>query len=157
VARVRATPESRKVHPAFRDQSTAACWKHADNGRILEGLDFVSEASSDPHRQGTNDERNDAVISLRGGRRASARAALARGWGGAWSQIYIEPERQLADVELQATTEPHCSRGVQPGGICVYVGAARAASRGPGAGLAPRPQALPIPAAALVLYIQFLA
>jgi hypothetical protein len=24
-------------------------------------------------------------------------------------------------VELQATTEPHCSRGVQPGGIYVYV------------------------------------
>jgi hypothetical protein len=24
-------------------------------------------------------------------------------------------------VELQATTEPHCSRGVQPGGICAYV------------------------------------
>jgi hypothetical protein len=27
----------------------------------------------------------------------------------------------VAAVELQATTEPHCSRGVQPGGICVYV------------------------------------
>jgi hypothetical protein len=24
-------------------------------------------------------------------------------------------------VELQATTEPHCSRGVQPGGTCAYV------------------------------------
>jgi hypothetical protein len=24
-------------------------------------------------------------------------------------------------VELQAPTEPHCSRGVQPGGIYVYV------------------------------------
>jgi hypothetical protein len=24
-------------------------------------------------------------------------------------------------VELQAATEPHCSRGVQPGGICVHV------------------------------------
>jgi hypothetical protein len=56
-------------------------------------------------------------------------------------------------VELQATTEPHCSRGVQPGGIYVYVGAARADSRRSGVRLAPRPQALPIPAAALVLYI----
>jgi hypothetical protein len=56
-------------------------------------------------------------------------------------------------VELQATTEPHCSRGVQPGGIYVYVGAARADSRGSGVGLAPRPQALPAPAAALILYI----
>jgi hypothetical protein len=56
-------------------------------------------------------------------------------------------------VELQATTEPHCSRGVQPGGIYVYVGTARADSRGYGVGLAPRPQALPMPAAALILYI----
>jgi hypothetical protein len=56
-------------------------------------------------------------------------------------------------VELQATTEPHCSRGVQPGGICVYVGTARADSRRSGVGLAPRPQALPMPAAALILYI----
>ena len=31
----------------------------------------------------------------------------------------------VAAVELQATTEPHCSRGVQPGGICVYVPGAR--------------------------------
>jgi hypothetical protein len=57
-------------------------------------------------------------------------------------------------VELQATTEPHCSRGVQPGGICVYVGTARADSRRSGIGLVPRPQALPmLPAAALILYI----
>jgi hypothetical protein len=35
-----------------------------------------------PHRQGTNDERNDAVISLRGGRRASARTTVAP-WLGA--------------------------------------------------------------------------
>jgi hypothetical protein len=56
-------------------------------------------------------------------------------------------------VELQATTEPHCSRGVQPGGICVYVGASRADSRRSGAGLAPGPQALPMTAAALILYI----
>jgi hypothetical protein len=59
----------------------------------------------------------------------------------------------VAAVGLQETTEPHCSRGVQPGGIYVYVGTARADSRGPGVGLAPRPQALPMPAAALVLYI----
>jgi hypothetical protein len=43
-------------------------------------------------------------------------------------------------VELQATTEPHCSRGVQPGGIYVYVVQRE-----------PRPQALPMPAAALIL------
>jgi hypothetical protein len=55
-------------------------------------------------------------------------------------------------VELQATTEPHCSRGVQPGGIYVYVGTARAGFRRSGVGLAPRPQALPMPAAALILY-----
>jgi hypothetical protein len=53
----------------------------------------------------------------------------------------------VAAVELQAATGPHCSRGLQPGGICVYVGAARADSR--------RPQALPMPAAALVLYLYF--
>jgi hypothetical protein len=56
----------------------------------------------------------------------------------------------VAAVELQATTEPHCSRGVQPGGIYVYVGTARAGSRRSGAGLAPRPQALPMPATALI-------
>jgi hypothetical protein len=57
-------------------------------------------------------------------------------------------------VELQATTEPHCSRGVQPGGIYVRVGTARADSRRSGVGaLAPRPQALPMPATALILYI----
>jgi hypothetical protein len=58
----------------------------------------------------------------------------------------------VAAVELQATTEPHCSRGVQPGGIYVYVGTARADSRRPGVGLAPRPQAFPMPAAALILF-----
>jgi hypothetical protein len=58
----------------------------------------------------------------------------------------------VAAVELQATTEPHCSRGVQPGGICMHVGTARADSRGSGVGLATRPQALPVLAAALVLY-----
>jgi hypothetical protein len=42
---------------------------------------------------------------------------------------------------------------VQPGGICAYGGTARADTRGPGAGLAVLPQALPVPAAALVLYI----
>ena len=47
----------------------------------------------------------------------------------------------VAAVELQATTgvdaEPHCSRGVQPGGICVYVGEERDHPRRSGAGLAP--------------------
>jgi hypothetical protein len=61
----------------------------------------------------------------------------------------------VAAVELEATTEPHCSRGVQPGGVYVCVGGAvgapRAGSRRScGVGLAPRPQALPIPAAALI-------
>jgi hypothetical protein len=58
----------------------------------------------------------------------------------------------VAAVELQATTEPHCSRGVQPGGIYVYV-VQREPTRRSGVGLAPRPQALPMPAAALILYI----
>jgi hypothetical protein len=43
------------------------------------------------------------------------------------------------------------SRGVQPGGIYVCVGAVRADSRRSGVGPAPRPQALPMPAAALIL------
>jgi hypothetical protein len=58
-------------------------------------------------------------------------------------------------VEQQATTEPHCSRGVQPGSICVHTGTARANSRGPGAGLASRPQTLPTPAPALVLSVHW--
>jgi hypothetical protein len=61
----------------------------------------------------------------------------------------------VAAVELQATTEPHCSRGVQPGGIYVHVGTARAGSRRSGAGLAPRLQALHMPAAALIIYNRF--
>jgi hypothetical protein len=32
-------------------------------------------------------------------------------------------------VELQATTEPHCSRGVQPGGICAHVPRGRACAK----------------------------
>jgi hypothetical protein len=64
----------------------------------------------------------------------------------------------VAAVELQATTEPHCSRGVQPGGIYAYVVHRELTPGGPtGVGLAPKPQALPIPAAALVLYIYILA
>jgi hypothetical protein len=44
----------------------------------------------------------------------------------------------VAAVEQQATTEPHCSRGVQPGGIYVYVGTAREPTPGgPGSGLRP--------------------
>jgi hypothetical protein len=38
-------------------------------------------------------------------------------------------------VELQATTEPHCSRGVQPGGIYVYVVQREPTPGGPGPGL----------------------
>jgi hypothetical protein len=56
-------------------------------------------------------------------------------------------------VELQAPNEPHCSRGVQPGGNYVYVGIARADSRRSGVGVAPRPQALPVAAAALAIYV----
>jgi hypothetical protein len=40
-------------------------------------------------------------------------------------------------VELQATTEPHCSRGVQPGGICVHVVQREPTPGGPGSGLRP--------------------
>ena len=40
-------------------------------------------------------------------------------------------------VELQATTEPHCSRGVQPGGIYVYVVQREPTPGGPGSGLRP--------------------
>jgi hypothetical protein len=43
----------------------------------------------------------------------------------------------VAAVELQATTEPHCSRGVQPGGICVYVVQREPTPGGPGSGLRP--------------------
>jgi hypothetical protein len=58
----------------------------------------------------------------------------------------------VAAVELQATTELHCSRCVQPGGICVCVRASRDDSRRSRVGVAPRPQlALPMPAAALGL------
>jgi hypothetical protein len=38
----------------------------------------------------------------------------------------------VAAVELQATTEPHCSRGVQPGGICAYVVQREPTPGGPG-------------------------
>jgi hypothetical protein len=38
-------------------------------------------------------------------------------------------------VELQAATEPHCSRGVQPGGIYVYVVHREPTPGGPGSGL----------------------
>jgi hypothetical protein len=38
-------------------------------------------------------------------------------------------------VELQAATEPHCSRGVQPGGIYVYVVHREPAPGGPGSGM----------------------
>jgi hypothetical protein len=81
------------------------------------------------------------------------------GSAGCWSRLEPGVLQQslsvVTAVELQATTEPHCSRGVQPGGICVHVGTARADSRRSGAGLAPRPQALPVPAAALELPLWF--
>jgi hypothetical protein len=40
-------------------------------------------------------------------------------------------------VELQAATVPHCSRGVQPGGIYVYVAQREPTPGGPGLGLRP--------------------
>jgi hypothetical protein len=40
-------------------------------------------------------------------------------------------------VELQATTEPHCSRGVQPGGIYVHVVQREPTPGGPGSGVRP--------------------
>jgi hypothetical protein len=43
----------------------------------------------------------------------------------------------LTAVELQATTEPHCSRGVQPGGIYVCVVQREPTPGGPGSGLRP--------------------
>jgi hypothetical protein len=42
--------------------------------------------------------------------------------------------------EVQATTEPHCSRGVQPGGIYVYVVQREPTPGGPGSGLRPGPK-----------------
>jgi hypothetical protein len=43
----------------------------------------------------------------------------------------------VAAVELQAPTEPHCSRGVQPGGIYGYVVQREPNPGGPGSGLRP--------------------
>jgi hypothetical protein len=40
-------------------------------------------------------------------------------------------------VEQQATNEPHCSRGAQPGGIYVYVVQRGPTPGGPGSGLRP--------------------
>jgi hypothetical protein len=43
----------------------------------------------------------------------------------------------ITAVELRATTEPHCSRGVQPGGIYVYAVQREPTPGGPGSGLRP--------------------
>jgi hypothetical protein len=43
----------------------------------------------------------------------------------------------VAAVEQQAAIEPHCSRGVQPGGIYVHVVQREPAPGGPGSGLRP--------------------
>jgi hypothetical protein len=40
----------------------------------------------------------------------------------------------VAAVEQQATAEPHCSRGAQPGGICAYVVQRGPTPGGPGSG-----------------------
>jgi hypothetical protein len=62
-----------------------------------------------------------------------------------------------AAVELQTTTEPHCSRGagVQPGGICAYVVPHEPASEGPGACWRPGNRRFPcqLPAPALLFFI----
>ena len=68
------------------------CQHHSVSERI-----GVSEDSCQrPHRQETNDGRNDAVISLRGGRRAPARTTLARGWD------EVVPPSQWAPLGLSA-------------------------------------------------------
>jgi hypothetical protein len=104
-----------------------------------------------------------------GGRLGRLHIRVHLWWVSRWARrlLVVTGERcpltksAVAVVEQHATTEPHCSRGVQPGGICVHMAGtaratARADSRRSGVGLAPGPQALPMPAAALVLYI-FLA
>jgi hypothetical protein len=60
---------------------------------------------------------------------------------------------RLPEVRGRACAGAASASYVQPGGIYVYVGTSRAGSRRSGVGLAPGPQALPMPAAALVLYI----
>jgi hypothetical protein len=53
-----------------------------------------------------------------------------------WSPVSSNKARGcVTAVEQQATTEPHCSRGVQPGGICVYVVQREPTPGGPGSGL----------------------
>jgi hypothetical protein len=53
---------------------------------------------------------------------------------GAWCPL---TKPVVAAVELQATTEPHCSQGVQPGGICAYAVNRESTPGGPGPGLRP--------------------
>jgi hypothetical protein len=59
-----------------------------------------------------------------------------------WSRLFVVTGARcpltksvLNAVELQATTEPHYSRGVQPGGIYVYVVQREPTPGGPGSGL----------------------
>jgi hypothetical protein len=47
------------------------------------------------------------------------------------------PKPVVSAGELQATTEPHCSRDVQPGGIYVYVVQREPTPGSPGSGLRP--------------------
>jgi hypothetical protein len=58
-------------------------------------------------------------------------SAVGRGW----SPPLTKPV--VTAVEQQATTEPHCSRGAQSGGIYVYVVQRGPTPGGPGSGLRP--------------------
>jgi hypothetical protein len=89
-------------------------------------------------------------------------------WVSRWiRQLLVVTGTRCPAVELQATTEPHCSRGAQPGGVYAYVVHHEPTPGGPGSGLRPgrkcflcqpppwfyRPQALPMPAIRIGLYI----
>jgi hypothetical protein len=71
-----------------------------------------------------------------------------------WSPVSSITKPVVTAVELQATTEPHPLQPRRAARRYLRIrGTARADSRGGGVGLAPGPQALPMPAAALILYI----
>jgi hypothetical protein len=54
------------------------------------------------------------LVCICGGCLAVGPSVVGRDWRPASSNAKLA----VAAVELQVTTEPHCSRGVQPGGIC---------------------------------------
>jgi hypothetical protein len=49
-----------------------------------------------------------------------------------WSPVSSKKKPWLLLSDFVSTTEPHCSRGVQPGGICAYVVHREPTPRGPG-------------------------